>query len=173
MVEQTYPWVMGRARYDDERVPPPKWKELQKFGSPERIRRSTQTSRATRGGDQGPRGDRGGNEGETTMTEDEINARQQMAMGYMITSPLYQQGLTSLGQRMPRDRGPDQARELRAMARLAAEQELLKDSEEWQDSTMGKRALAGASPQEQEYLMNTMGLVRRQVADALATQQKR
>ncbi len=107
------------------------------------------------------------------MTEDEINARQQMAMGYMITSPLYQQGLTSLGQRMPRDRGPDQARELRAMARLAAEQELLKDSEEWQDSTMGKRALAGASPQEQEYLMNTMGLVRRQVADALATQQKR
>lgn len=107
------------------------------------------------------------------MDEDEINARQQMAMGYMITSPLYQAGLTSLGQRMPRDRGPDEARELRAMARLAANQELLPETMEWQDSPEGKRMLTGISPQEAEYLQRNMALVRRQVADALAQQQRR
>ncbi len=107
------------------------------------------------------------------MTEDEINARQQMAMGYMIGSPWYQAGLTSLGQRMPRDRGPDQARELRAMAALAGRQELLPDAMEWQDSPEGKRMLTGISPQEQEYMMKNMAYARNAVADAMLARQTR
>ena len=108
------------------------------------------------------------------MTDREMRARLgrgEEAKGYMIGSPLYQPGLTSLGARMPRDRGPDEGRELRAMAQLAAEQALLPDAQDWETSASGQRALAGASPQEQEYLLKNMAYVRQQVADALMRQQ--
>ena len=110
------------------------------------------------------------------MTDEEVRqrlGRRQMAMGAMITSPLYQPGLTSIGQRMPRDRGPDEARELRALARLAGDQELRPDDEAWQDSPEGKRMLTGVSPQEQEYLMRNMAYAKQQVAEALLRQQGR
>ncbi len=99
--------------------------------------------------------------------------RGQEAMGQAITYPMSGPGLTTLDARMPRDRGPDDGRHMRNIARLAGYAAMLPPEMTFEDSPMGRQVLSGMSILEREDLLRELTAAatpQAQVTDALVRQ---